>query len=259
MASRIIASGWWSNLKIYECGHENNPQNPSRYHTNRDRYLILYFIDGTVRIQKNAQAYELSKGDLFLLSPEESASLQCSTDAACEYIWISFGCDTCPDFLQSSVINNPPVKPIFLTIRDHIADSNFDARLYALIYDLFWQLSQSELILEGGNRSYASYAKNYLDINFTTQIKIQDVADQLHIDRRYLTGLFRSEYGVPPQAYLMTLRLNKAQEYLQLGYSVTESASMAGFTDLPNFSRQYRSRFGTSPGAQRSLKPENTP
>ena len=259
MASRIIASGWWSNLKIYECGHEHGSQNPVRYHTNRDRYLLLYFIEGTVRIQKNAQPYELSKGDLIILSPEESASVQCSLDVPCEYIWISFGCDTCPDFLQGSVINRPPVMPIFMTIRDHISDSNFEARLFALVYDLFWQLSQSELILEGGNRSYASYAKNYLDINFTTQIKIQDVADQLHIDRRYLTGLFHSEYGVPPQAYLMTLRLNKAREYLHLGYSVTESATMAGFTDLPNFSRQYRSRFGTSPGAQRVLKPENTP
>lgn len=259
MASRIIAPGWWTNLKVFECGHECNPQNPCRYHTKRDRYLLMYITEGTVRILKNNQSFELSKGDLFTVMPEESATAHWNSDAPFEHIWISFSCDICPDFLLHSVIRRPPVKPIFLTIRDHIADHSFEGRLFALIYDLFWQLSQSEMLLDGCNRSYASYAKNYLDVNFTSQIKIQDVADQLHIDRRYLTALFHREYDVPPQAYLMNLRLNKAKEFLRLGHSVTESASMAGFTDLPNFSRQYRSKFGISPGSERTLNPENAP
>ena len=82
-------------------------------------------------------------------------------------------------------------------------------------------------------------------------VSIQTLADTLHIDRRYLTAQFKEAYGLPPQAYLMDLRLEKAREFLLNGHSVTESATMSGFADLPGFSRQYKARFGISPSKQK--------
>ena len=83
-------------------------------------------------------------------------------------------------------------------------------------------------------------------------VSIQKLADTLHIDRRYLTLLFRKAYGMPPQAYLMRLRMQQqAQEFLDQGYGVAEAAALAGFSDLPNFSRQYKRVFGVSPSSQK--------
>ena len=50
-----------------------------------------------------------------------------------------------------------------------------------------------------------------------------------------------------PQEYLMQLRLQQANKFLQQGYSVSEAAAMAGFSDLSNFSRKYKAVFGVSP------------
>ena len=51
----------------------------------------------------------------------------------------------------------------------------------------------------------------------------------------------------------MQLRLEQARDFLNQGYGVTEAAALAGFTDLSNFSRQYKRCFGISPSRQ---KPE---
>jgi transcriptional regulator GlxA family with amidase domain len=78
-------------------------------------------------------------------------------------------------------------------------------------------------------------------------VTIEDLANTLHIDRRHLTNVFRKSYGISPHAFLMELRLNKAREFLRSGCSVTDAAAMAGFSDLPNFSKKYKSRFGLCP------------
>ena len=98
---------------------------------------------------------------------------------------------------------------------------------------------------------YAAYAKAYLETSYMQPVSIQKLADTLHIDRRYLTVLFREAYGEPPQAYLMRLRLEQAREFLGQGYGVAEAATLAGFSDLSNFSRQYKRQFGASPSRQK--------
>ena len=46
---------------------------------------------------------------------------------------------------------------------------------------------------------YAAYAKAYLETSYMQPVSIQKLADTLHIDRRYLTVLFREAYGEPPR------------------------------------------------------------
>lgn len=51
----------------------------------------------------------------------------------------------------------------------------------------------------------------------------------------------------------MNLRLKWAKEFLTKGYGVTEAAIMAGFSDISNFSRQYKEHFGINPSKQKFI------
>jgi AraC-like DNA-binding protein len=55
----------------------------------------------------------------------------------------------------------------------------------------------------------------------------------------------------------MEVRMKKAREFLRGGYSVSDTAAMVGFSDLPNFSRKYKAYYGISPRDEKTLARNN--
>ena len=141
------------------------------------------------------------------------------------------------DFLHEPVLRQPSVGHIFEKIRLCAEAEQGDFRIFSLTYELLRQLSAPA---KRSVENYAVYARTHLETMYMTAVSIEDLASTLHIDRRYLTNVFRKSYGISPHAFLMELRLNKAREFLRSGCSVTDAAAMAGFSDLPNFSKKYR-------------------
>ena len=137
-------------------------------------------------------------------------------------------------------------------------DGSQDGMVFSLLYQLLWDLSRNSPLSQDRTNTYAAYAKLYLETSYMQPVSIQAIADTLHIDRRYLTVLFRQAYGLPPQAYLMELRLEQARDFLLQGYGVTEAAAMSGFSDLANFSRRYKRRYGVSPSVQKGVTSHRT-
>ena len=99
---------------------------------------------------------------------------------------------------------------------------------------------------------YVQKAKEYMTANFTYDLKIQDVAGYVGIDRTYLYRLFMEYQGKSPWEYLLGLRLQQAQT--MLGYtdrSVTLIACSCGFKDSPSFCRHFKNVYGKTPLAYR--------
>jgi AraC-like DNA-binding protein len=78
-------------------------------------------------------------------------------------------------------------------------------------------------------------------------IRIEDIAKQLNLDRRYLTRLFKEKTGQSIQEYLIQVRLEEAVQCLQNGYSVSDTAILCGYEDVSNFSKMFKKRYGISP------------
>ena len=78
-------------------------------------------------------------------------------------------------------------------------------------------------------------------------IRIDDIAKQLNLDRRYLTRLFKEKTGQSIQEYLIQVRLEEAAHCLQSGYSVNDTATLCGYEDVSNFSKMFKKRYGISP------------
>lgn len=78
------------------------------------------------------------------------------------------------------------------------------------------------------------------------------IATEVGLSTRQLERIFNRYVGVPPKAYMLTLRLDRARILLQQTQnSVTDVGLACGFSTPSHFSRLYRKQFGISPHHER--------
>lgn len=88
---------------------------------------------------------------------------------------------------------------------------------------------------------------------------VQQLAEQLNLDRKSLYRKIKFETGSTPQQYLRNFRLNRSAELLANGkYTVSEVASKVGFQDVGYFSRCFKKLFTISP-SDWTESADNTP
>ncbi len=96
-------------------------------------------------------------------------------------------------------------------------------------------------------------AVQYLEGNFRTPVTRDQIARAASVTPTSLSRLFRRQLGVTITEYLSGLRLGAAAELLSSGQgSVAAVAYACGYTNLANFNRQFRFRYGMTPSRYRS-------
>jgi AraC-like DNA-binding protein len=68
------------------------------------------------------------------------------------------------------------------------------------------------------------------------------------LSRYYFLKVFCSETGMPPHAYLDSVRIGHAKRLLRQGLAQSEVASEAGFSDQSHFANRFKRLVGVTPG-----------
>ena len=64
----------------------------------------------------------------------------------------------------------------------------------------------------------------------------------------YFRKLFKAEFGISPQKYIIKLRMQNALGLISTGYySLKEVAEMSGYHDYKYFSVEFKKMIGVSP------------
>ena len=101
-------------------------------------------------------------------------------------------------------------------------------------------------------RNHAADAKAYMDACYYENIKVQDIAESLHIHPNYLTQVFREAYGQTPKMYLNQLRMYRAGIMLvETDYPVSVVAEAVGFSNPFHFSAAFKEHYHMSPANYR--------
>lgn len=90
--------------------------------------------------------------------------------------------------------------------------------------------------------------RDYLDDNSAADISLEDLGELAELSPFHLARLFQQEIGLPPHAYQLHVRLNRAKRLLLRGDPVTQVASETGFYDLSHFTRHFKRHLGVPPG-----------
>jgi AraC-like DNA-binding protein len=92
-------------------------------------------------------------------------------------------------------------------------------------------------------------ARRYLHAHLGELIPTAVLAEMIGLAESHFIRAFHLEFGLPPHAYHLRLRLAHAVELLSCGLSVAMVASECGFADQSHLSRKFKEVYGLTPAA----------
>jgi len=98
-----------------------------------------------------------------------------------------------------------------------------------------------------GNRQCAS-VKRYIDLHFKEALTLEQLAEDAHMNKYYLSHAFKREYGISPINYMITKRIEESKYLLaETDLSMSQIAQLLGFSSLSYFSQVFRRTQATTP------------
>lgn len=94
--------------------------------------------------------------------------------------------------------------------------------------------------------------ENIIDAEYSCQIDVNCISNQLGISQTHLTRLFKRHRGLTPTQYIAKTRVSNALELLnQGGLSVLEVAFAVGFKSMSTFYKSFKEQTGHNPNEYR--------
>ena len=96
-------------------------------------------------------------------------------------------------------------------------------------------------------------ARDLIDRAFAEPLDVPAIAAVALMSPAHFSRRFREVYSETPYSYLMTRRIERAQDLLRGGTSVTEACLAVGCTSLGSFSSRFTEITGMTPSAYGQL------
>lgn len=250
-------------LNIYYCGREQCAPDHFWGPAIRPHYLLHVILKGTGKFSCRRQTWQLGAGDAFLIHPQESHYYQADHEDPWEYVWVGFDGRAAESLLEQTALKdalvyrrspsdpeNPDCRQALLDLNE--AFQGTDRNVLELTARLLLVFSRMPAVPapSGFSREEQYYrtAVEYIRNNYSYDVKIQDIAGFVGIDRTYLYKIFMQAAGVSPKQYLLTYRVRCASTLLQTQrYTITETAYSCGFRDAAAFCTTFRQHMGMTP------------
>ncbi|MNJ24076.1 AraC family transcriptional regulator [Paenibacillus bouchesdurhonensis] len=237
----------------------------------RDCYIIHYVHEGSGRFRIDDRTYELTRGHGFLIPPETLVYYEADAQCPWTYSWIGFRGLHAKSLLQrANLFPASPVfysnSPVFEAFYDDLArarsERGGDVLIQSILYRVMAELiacSPPDLATEKKTsypkEVYVRKAIEWIESSYSQKISVMDIARSVGLDRTYLSGLFKAQFGVSLQTFLLEYRMNRAVELLRNpDLSVSDVSRSVGYTDPFLFSKMFKKVIGQSPRASRKRK-----
>lgn len=258
-------------LNIVEFGKEkNSSENFTGTLRYRDKYIIHFVLDGHGEFFCDNKTYQLSKGQAFVITPENLVRYEPSKDSYWTYCWLAFSGADCNTVFNRCGLNNsrvfdfdeemisPLIKMIaYLRNETPANDITFSFSVGAMANEVLKNcalaLNPETVGSKSQNSNIVEQAISYMRENFNRPINISVVCKNLHVSRGYFSTLFASTVKQSPYRFLQMLRLQRAAELLLINPNlrVYEIAETVGFSSTAQFCKAFQKTNKMSPSEYR--------
>lgn len=250
------------------------------YHSH-DHIELAFVLSGTGKYRINDRYYTVSEGDLIILNPgvKHQAQVLDSSNPATEF-FVGFS-DIQFNGYEKNYVPLPNHQMISRTTGElrqklfklcaSIAAENAVCRYgrYFMLKSYLIQMllliirEQTDPVEIKTGCSFDSVNKNYvveqivtyLEEHYSEKISLDQIAENMYLSPFYISKIFKSETGDAPIRHLISIRLEKAKELLEQGWtgSIQEVASEVGYDDAYHFSKLFKKKYGISPSQIRQI------
>lgn len=233
----------------------------------KPHYMVHYILSGKGKFTIGGSTYPLEEGYGFLIMPDELVFYQADDKEPWTYVWVGFSGTKAQEYVRAiglsiahPIFRSDSSEELYHAVRDMMKHNTFgiandlrrDGQLALFLSVIAGGVQVAERNEVDKANTYVRKAVEFIQGNYCNPIKVTDVARYVCINRSYLYTLFQNSLGMSPQHFLMTFRITKATELLQLtSLSIESIAISCGYQDPLVFTKAFRQMKTMSPSAYR--------
>lgn len=256
-------------LSIYYCGSEEFSQGAQWGPKVVDHFVLYYIYEGKGILNVGNRTYALKAGDGFLVPKDVLTGFTADKKNPLKAVWVGFYGYLAEGYLKRChLTKNHPIfcyndddffyrsfhDMIQISKRKHNRYCNMMAILYDIIGKLIDITSDHHIALRHSEPTemYLRKALEFVDMNYSKKVSVQDISDHVGVDRKYLHKIFKDILDKSPQTYLIEYRVKKACELLKTTeLSVANISLSVGYNDVFHFSKIFKRVMDVSPSGYR--------
>lgn len=232
---------------------------------NLSSYLFFFILSGSGTLTYGGQQYKLSAGEAVFIDCHVPYSH--STDANLwSLTWAHFNGPTMYEVYEKYKARGG--KTVFRSEEDYgsllnkliiaaktdsfVRDMKINSILSELLVLLMKDSWNPDTVEVVGKRNQLAEIKEYIDANFASPISLAFLANKFYINKTYLSEIFKEQYGIGMNEYLIEKRITKVKEMLRFTNMTTEAISWeVGINGAAYLSRIFKKVEGISPAEYR--------
>lgn len=249
------------------------------YHSN---WEIDYVIGGDGETILRNAVYTFEPGDIYIIKPYQMHNSY--TTSEIELICIQFNLESViqsvfsdldfneemnknklhfADLIRASDPNHPEIKRIITAVIDEWRTKKigWHSATRLLLAQLFIELMRNYRVeanepeaAHGSDNLGIRTALDYINTNYTRQIRLEQVAQKAIMQKNYFCTQFKKHIGCTYYTYLNNLRLKHACTLLlSTEQNVKNIALNSGFLDISTFNKAFKKALNITPSEYRDL------
>ena len=156
-------------------------------------------------------------------------------------------------FFSSPVVYDPALARMFNTAHALYEQGRSFLRAHSILLLAFSEAickysdEARELPKVGREETAVFRAKQFIHENYLREITLNEIAGVSGLSTFHFLRCFRQATGIPPFAFVMNLRIEKAKELLRNGWKIVDVAAATGFYDQSHLTNYFKSIVSVTP------------